>query len=105
MPDGDFAAFLWRISERYEWLPPEMLLRLARAYGTRIEAVIGSAGSLGELGAHMGGNLYEAELRYLFDAEYARTAQDVLWRRSKLGLHLLVGAQQAVADWFVAQTS
>ncbi len=105
MPDGDFAAFLWRISERYEWLPPEMLLRLARAYGTRIEAVIGSAGSLGELGAHMGGNLYEAELRYLFDAEYARTAQDVLWRRSKLGLHLPVGAQQAVADWFAAQTS
>ena len=105
MPDGDFAAFLWRISERYEWLPPEMLLRLARAYGTRIEAVIGSAGSLGELGAHMGGNLYEAELRYLFDAEYARTAQDVLWRRSKLGLHLPVGAQQAVADWFAAQAS
>ena len=53
----------------------------------------------------MGGNLYEAELRYLFDAEYARTAQDVLWRRSKLGLHLPVGAQQAVADWFAAQTS
>ena len=105
MPDGDFAAFLWRISERYEWLPPEMLLRLARAYGTRIEAVIGSAGSLGELGAHMGGNLFEAELQYLVDAEYARTAQDVLWRRSKLGLHLPVGAQQAVADWFAAQTS
>ena len=53
----------------------------------------------------MGGNLYEAELRYLFDAEYARTAQDGLWRRSKLGLHLPVGAQQAVADWFAAQAS
>ncbi|MBX7481953.1 glycerol-3-phosphate dehydrogenase [Qipengyuania qiaonensis] len=104
MPEGDFAAFLWRASERYAWIPPEMLLRLARAYGTRLDAVIGNADSLDGLGPHMGGNLYEAELRYLVDAEYARAVEDVLWRRSKLGLHLPANAKQAVADWFAAQS-
>ncbi len=103
MPDGDFAAFLWRASERYSWAPPEMLLRLARAYGTRIDRVLGAATSLDDLGRDFGGTLFEAELRYLVDQEYARTAEDVLWRRSKLGLHLPAEALQAVADWFAAQ--
>ena len=103
MPDSDFAAFLWRASERYSWAPPEMLLRLARAYGTRIDRVLGAATSLDDLGRDFGGTLFEAELRYLVDQEYARTAEDVLWRRSKLGLHLPAEALQAVADWFAAQ--
>ncbi len=104
MPEADFAAFLWRASQRYEWVPPEMLLRLARAYGTRLELVLGSAGRLGDLGQQFDGTLYEAELRYLVEHEFARTAEDVLWRRSKLGLHLSAEGRQAVADWFAAQT-
>ncbi|HCH95932.1 MAG TPA: glycerol-3-phosphate dehydrogenase, partial [Erythrobacter sp.] len=72
-------------------------------YGTRIDRVLGGATALADLGRHFGGTLYEAELRYLVDHEYARTAQDVLWRRSKLGLHLPDEAQQAVADWFAAR--
>lgn len=100
MPDADFAAYLWQASERYLWVPPEMLLRLVRAYGTRIDLVLGAATSLDDLGQDFGGTLYEAELRYLVDQEYAGTAEDVLWRRSKLGLHLPAEAQQAVADWF-----
>ena len=100
MERADFARYLWSASERYPWLPPEMLLRLARAYGTRLDRVIGSATSLGELGEHFGGDLYEAELRYLRDFEYARSAEDVLWRRSKLGLHLPAESAPAVAEWF-----
>jgi glycerol-3-phosphate dehydrogenase len=103
MPDGDFAAFLWRANERYGWVPPEMLQRLARAYGTRLDLVLGEATSLADLGRHFGGTLYVAELRYLVAHEYARTAEDVLWRRSKLGLHLAEDAQQAVTDWFAAR--
>ena len=103
MPDADFAGFLWEAGERYAWIPPEMLLRLARAYGTRIDRVLGGATALADLGRHFGGTLYEAELRHLVDHEYARAAQDVLWRRSKLGLHLPDEAQQAVADWFAAR--
>ena len=76
-----------------------MLLRLARAYGTRLAQVLGRASSLAELGEHFGGNLYEAELRYLVSREYARTGEDVLWRRSKLGLHLPADAKERVGRW------
>lgn len=103
LPGGemrDFAEFLWRASERYPWLPPEMLLRLASAYGARLDLVIGSARALSDLGGRLGGDLYGAELRYLAAHEFARTAEDVLWRRSKLGLHLGPEAHAAVARWF-----
>ncbi|QZD90995.1 glycerol-3-phosphate dehydrogenase [Qipengyuania aurantiaca] len=100
MRDADFADFLWEASERLDWMPPEMLLRLARAYGTRIDTLIGDAASLDDLGTHFGGDLYEAELDYLVAHEFARTAEDVLWRRSKLALHLSQEAQDAVTRWF-----
>lgn len=103
IPGGDFARFLWSAGERYAWVPPELLQRLARAYGTRIDRVLGDAASLAELGEHFGGTLYEAELRYLTAHEYARTAEDVLWRRSKLGMHLSGEAQARVAAWMVEQ--
>ena len=61
---------------------------------------IGDAAALDQMGEHLGGTLYAAELRYLVGHEYARTAEDVLWRRSKLGLHLAEGDQGRVADWF-----
>ena len=100
MERRDFAHFLWEASERFSWVPPEMLLRLARAYGTRIVRLLGSAQSLDDLGQHFGGDLYEAELRYLREEEYARSAEDVLWRRSKLGLHLPAESASDVAAWF-----
>ena len=108
LPGGDmgergFAHFLWEASERFPWLPPEMLLRLARAYGTRLDRVLDNASCCEELGQLLGGDLYEAELRYLAEHEYARSADDVLWRRSKLGLHLPAEAHSAVADWFTAR--
>lgn len=102
LPGGEmasFAAFLWQASERHRWLPPEMLLRLARAYGTRLDVVLGEAKALSDLGERLGGDLHAAELRYLVDHEFARTAQDVLWRRSKLGLHLTPRACAAVERW------
>ncbi len=100
--DGDFARFLWEASEQYEFAPPEMLLRLARAYGTRLAEILEGAKGLADLGECLGGDLYEAELRYLVKREYARTGEDVLWRRSKLGLHLPADAQRRVADWMDA---
>ncbi|SFO86065.1 glycerol-3-phosphate dehydrogenase [Qipengyuania nanhaisediminis] len=101
---GDFARFLWKASDRFSWVPPEMLLRLCRAYGTRIDRVLSDAHSLDELGTHLGGDLYEAELRYLVDCEYARSAEDVLWRRSKLGLHLSDETQESVREWFSSRS-
>ena len=100
IPNADFARFLWDAGERHLWMPPEMLLRLGRAYGTRIDAVVGSATSTAGLGEHFGGDLYEAELEYLVAHEFAREADDVLWRRSKLGMHLSDEAAESVARWF-----
>ena len=97
--DADFARFLWDAGERHIWIPPEMLLRLGRAYGTRIDKVVGTAAALEGLGEHFGGDLYEAELEYLVAHEFARTADDVLWRRSKLGMHLSEQATDSVARW------
>lgn len=101
LPGGDiagarFAPFAARFAQEHPWLPAELAQRYAHAYGTRATRVLGSARSLGELGAEFTPGLYEAELRYLRDIEWARSADDVLWRRSKLGLHLPVGTLDAV---------
>lgn len=108
LPGGEidparFDTFLAEAMARYPWFGPEGIRRLARAYGTRIDRVLGKASGLEDLGAHFGGDLYEAELRYLVEHEFARTAEDVLWRRSKLGLHLEKDARTRVAEWFTAR--
>lgn len=99
---GDFAAFLWNAHERWPWVPPEMLQRLARAYGTRVESILGDATGLDALGAHLGATVYAAELEYSVREEFARTAEDFLWRRSKLGLHLPPAAIAKIEGWFAA---
>src|SRR5205085_3833463 len=70
------------------WMPEELLLRLARSYGTRLRDILGDATSLRDLGRHFGAGLYEREIRYLIDTEFAKTAEDIIWRRTKLGLQL-----------------
>lgn len=100
IPDADFAGFETQMATRYEWLERRMLHRLLRAYGSEIGHVIGSAKSLADLGRHYGGGLYQAEVDYLIATEFATSAQDVLWRRSKLGLHLSDEACAALEDWF-----
>jgi glycerol-3-phosphate dehydrogenase len=89
LPGGDIMpGFNDYLDELGTWMPQPLLLRLARSYGTRLERVIGAAASLKGLGHDYGAGLHEAELRYLVETEYARTADDVLWRRTKLGLEL-----------------
>ena len=100
---ADFESFAAEQARRYAWLTPAHVRRLARAYGTRIGRVIGEARSIGDLGRHFGGDLYEAELRYLKDQEWAQSADDVLWRRSKLGLHVPAGTADALRAWFAEQ--
>lgn len=91
----DFAAFVGSMRRRYAWMDGRILFRLLRAYGTRIEEIIGGLSSVQELGACYGHGLYEVEVQYLCDREFAATADDILWRRSKLGLRLS-SAQQAM---------
>jgi glycerol-3-phosphate dehydrogenase len=61
--------------------------RLARAYGTRVDRLLGTATRVADLGEDLGGGLTEAEVDYLVREEWAQTPDDILWRRSKLGLH------------------
>jgi glycerol-3-phosphate dehydrogenase len=100
IPNADFERFVADLLARYKWLPPATLRRLARAYGTRIERVIGGAQGINDLGQNFGADLYEAELAYLHDQEWARSAEDVLWRRSKLGLHTPPDAAERLSIWF-----
>ena len=72
---------------------------MARCYGSRIELVAGSQG----LGEEIVTGLHEAELLYLHDHEWARSADDVLWRRTKLGLHLSPAQREKVARWWGAR--
>ncbi|TLZ30907.1 MAG: glycerol-3-phosphate dehydrogenase [Gammaproteobacteria bacterium] len=89
LPQGSLAVFLRTLERRYPWLPARMRRRYAHAYGTRLDRLLGTAGTLADLGSELLPQLYEREVEYLCREEFARTAQDILWRRTKLGLHLL----------------
>jgi glycerol-3-phosphate dehydrogenase len=113
LPGGDFPSLLGPlpvgelgferlcrlIQERHPWLPAALVQRYAGSYGTRFSAIVGAATSLAGLGDEVAPGLFVAELDYLRRHEWAGTADDVLWRRSKLGLHLNQAQQRAVSDW------
>ena len=92
LPGGDFApdGFYAVVAEaigRWPFLSEPHARRLVRAYGTRLERILGDAESLDDLGPRFTGDLTGAEVRYMVEHEWAETAEDVLWRRSKLGLN------------------
>lgn len=101
-PDTDFERFVTALGVRHPWLERRLARRLARAYGSRITLVLQGAESMDDLGAQVAPGLHEAELRYLQREEWARSADDVLWRRSKLGLHYSDADRQRVAAWMEA---
>ncbi|EPX84513.1 hypothetical protein ruthe_02193 [Rubellimicrobium thermophilum DSM 16684] len=75
---------------------------MIRAYGTEAWALLGGARRAEDLGRAFGAGLTEAELDWMARREWARTAEDALWRRSKLGLRLSPDQVEAVAAWFAA---
>lgn len=99
MADANFDAFAQSLIQSRSWMPPELALRYARAYGTRVENVLGSASKLADLGMEIGEGVYEAEVDYLCRCEWARTADDILWRRSRLGLHVAADSQNRLQEW------
>lgn len=98
-PDTDFERFVSVLRTHHAWLPAALARRLARAYGARVAVVLAGARALSDLGAEIGPGLYEAELLYLQREEWAHNSDDVLWRRSKLGLHFNETERQCVAEW------
>jgi glycerol-3-phosphate dehydrogenase len=103
LPGGNVsAAFNARLDALARWLPAPLLRRLAHAYGTRLETLLGDAAALADLGRDFGAGLHEAEVRYLVEVEFAKTAEDILWRRTKLGLAMTEAEAEAVAAWLEA---
>jgi glycerol-3-phosphate dehydrogenase len=103
LPGNGIDALVAKARHRWPFLTEDHAVRLARAYGTRIDRLLGSAASLADLGPNLGGDLTGAEVRYLIAHEWACTADDVLWRRSKLGLRL-TGAEREALTRFMADT-
>lgn len=103
LPAQDFDAFVASLAARYPQMPQKLLRRLARAYGTCALEVLGDAASPADLGQDFGGGLHAREVDYLVAAEWARTAQDVLYRRSKLGLHVPPGTDAALDAYLSGQ--
>jgi glycerol-3-phosphate dehydrogenase len=86
VPDGDMARYLTTIGARYPFLDPATAQRMVRAYGTRMERLMADATCQQDMGEDLGWGLSTREVTYLRQVEFARTPDDILWRRSKLGL-------------------
>lgn len=100
LPGGDFEAFLLMVRDRWPFLAPDNAERMARAYGTRIALVLSDATDLEDLG----GGLSAREVIYLATHEWARTAEDILWRRTKIGLHT-GDATRAAVERLLSETA
>ena len=99
LPRGDFTTFLSHVRARWSFLPNDLSLRLARAYGTRLSALLGAATQFSDLGRDFGAGLTQAEIDYLLAHEWAMTAEDILWRRTKRGLHMTEIERASVQDY------
>ncbi|MFC7293033.1 glycerol-3-phosphate dehydrogenase [Hirschia litorea] len=100
--NADFDAYLATVSVRYPWYDERHLKRMLRAYGTRIHEIFADAQSMNDLGDVLGEGFSQVELNYLIENEFVKTAEDVLWRRSKLGLHLNSEQISILENWFKA---
>jgi len=101
-PDDDFERFVTAVQARYPWLDARLARRLARAYGARVAELLGDAQSMADMGDAVAPGLHERELRFLQESEWAMSADDVLWRRSKLGLRYTAEERAQVAAWLQA---
>ncbi len=102
LPGGEEAKpqhLFESLQASHPFIPLGMANRMVFNYGTRVTNIVGDAKSLDDLGEHFGADLYAAEVDYLRDHEWARTAEDILWRRSKLGLRLSDDERFRLADY------
>jgi D-erythritol 1-phosphate dehydrogenase len=99
LPNRDRNAFLAGLSHRYPDLPAEFLRGVARRHGTRTLRILGDARTMADLGQDFGAGLTSREIDYLMAEEWARTADDVLWRRTKCGLSMTPAERDVVAAY------
>jgi len=108
LPGGNFEvsevdSLIAKLQSDYAFVDEAWATRLFRAYGKRAWTILGTAQSKADLGEAFAATLTESELVYLQTTEWANSADDVLWRRSKLGLHMTDSERAEVAEWFAKQ--
>jgi glycerol-3-phosphate dehydrogenase len=108
LPGGNFnydglPLLFERVRHKWRFLADDHIRRLTSAYGTRVDAVLSKVSKAEDLGPRFGADLTAAEVRYLMAAEWALTADDVLWRRSKLGLRVTETDRTALEDFMKAE--
>jgi glycerol-3-phosphate dehydrogenase len=105
IPAGDMASFAQRLARRYPQLPPLLLRGLARRHGALAYEVLGKATSVADLGEYFSAELYAREVDYQLAYEWAHSAEDVLWRRTKAGLDLDPVRREALARYLAERVS
>ncbi|RLA38794.1 MAG: glycerol-3-phosphate dehydrogenase, partial [Gammaproteobacteria bacterium] len=98
--EGAYQQWLQSQAHSYPWLPKALLTRFGRAYGTQLHEVLVGATAMADMGLCFGADLYQREVEYLVAKEWARSGEDILWRRSKLGLYFTL-AQTDKLEAFV----
>ncbi len=98
LPAADLQRFTAQSLLRWPELPAALVARLARLYGTRMAQIVGTAQRLEDLGTNFGNDLTQVEVRYLVATEWARSAEDILWRRTRLGLTTTDSAVHQLQD-------
>ncbi len=107
LPGGDFLdfdAYLAELAQARPAIPAAVLRRLVRAYGTDVATLVPAGASLADLGEDLGGGLTTREVDHLRAREWARTAEDILYRRSKLGLHVPAGTAARIDAYLASAT-
>jgi glycerol-3-phosphate dehydrogenase len=99
----EFEAWTRTRQQQYAGLPPELVARYAHAYGTRLSAMLGHCRGRADLGEELVPGLFEVEADWLVRQEWAQTADDILWRRTKLGLHCPPGGARRLDAWLAAR--
>lgn len=104
LPGGDFNGqsfenFYTAFKKELPWLPEKLAERYVKNYGSRVNLFLKNAQSLRDLGREFGAGLYEKEVEYLCQYEWAKTADDILWRRTKLGLFFSESEKKDLQDW------
>lgn len=99
-----FDAFYDELCNDYPDLPGLLLARLARRHGALVREVLGEAKTVADLGMAFGGGLHENEVRWLMANEWARKPEDILWRRTKCGLHMTAGERERFSQWFAGES-
>ena len=99
IPNGDFDTFVRQVTRDYPRLPEPLIESLVRRYGTLCTEVISDARDVESFGQYFGAGLYKREVDYLINSEWAYAAEDVLWRRTKTGLHMSEIERSAVSEY------